>query len=137
MVSLKKKDICVNTFIDYDRCNALNIEGTESIKEVFGFGGVAKSNKEEPEIIVNIVFKEKVHISGIMVEAFDEGNNLLKLDCLPADLHLFSNNSSISFSDIGVSKATESIKIGANLSKIMELKVAKFRNTSDLSVKFH
>ena len=71
MVSTNYKTL--ETYIQYDKCEGLNIEGYESIKEVFGFGGLVKSNKNDPEIIININFKEKINISGIMLESTNEG----------------------------------------------------------------
>lgn len=58
----------INDIISFSESEGLNIEGTNGVKEVFGFGGSITSFKDDPEILVNIRFRELVNITGIMVE---------------------------------------------------------------------
>lgn len=70
----------VNNKISFNECTALNVEGGDSVREVFGFGGTVKSNKGDPDVLVFVKFKEGVNISGIRIEGpMDEGKYLLNL----------------------------------------------------------
>jgi hypothetical protein len=119
----------INSSISLNECTGLNIEGSSGlVKEVFGFGGTVKSNKGDPEIIITIKFKENVNISGILIEGSMEDSTH------PTNIQLFANNSSLDFSDIGNVPSTESLKF--EHSKKLNLKIAKFRSVSTLTVKY-
>ncbi len=72
-----KTDENLNTIIDFSQSEGFNIEKNSEIKEIFGFGGVIKSYPNDPYILLNISFRELVHISGIMVEGCMEKGNFL------------------------------------------------------------
>jgi hypothetical protein len=119
----------LNSFISLNDCTGLNVEGSEEIREAFGFGGIIKSNKNDPEVIILVKFKENVNISGIRIDGPMEEEKR------PSVLQLFTNNSSIDFGDIGSLPSTESVKLEAsNFGKCINLKIAKFRNTTTLTV---
>jgi hypothetical protein len=61
-------DINLNNIISFSESEGLNIEGTSGIKEVFGFGGTIVSFSGDPEILLNIRFRELVNINAIMIE---------------------------------------------------------------------
>ena len=54
---------------------------------------------------------------------------------LPTRMELFVNNSNVDFSDIGSTNPTESLKVENG--KTQSLKIAKFRNVSNLSVNIY
>jgi hypothetical protein len=111
-------------------CFALNAEGNADIRTVFGSGGVVKSNKDDPELIIIVKFLSNVNISGIKILG---GMNQ---DFHPQNMQIFANNGSLSFSDIGTVKATEAFNMESNFAKTLPLKVAKFRNISTIAVIF-
>jgi hypothetical protein len=116
----------LNSFIALNECTGLNLEGTEPVKQVFGYGGTLKSNKGDPEVLLIIKFMNNVNISGIMIESSMDKSKL------PTRMELFANNSSIDFSDIGSINPTETLKVENG--KINTIKIAKFRNVSILTV---
>jgi hypothetical protein len=118
----------LNTKISFNECSGLNIEGTEPIKEAFGFGGTIKSNKGDPELIIFIKFNQNVNISGILIESS------MDISKSPSNMQLFANKNDLGFSDIGSTNPTESINLGTNLGKLISLRIAKFRSVSMLSV---
>jgi len=65
----------LNNVISFSESEGLNIEGTSGIKDVFGFGGSLTSFKDDPEILLNIRFRELVNITGIMVEGSMSSGN--------------------------------------------------------------
>jgi hypothetical protein len=111
-----------------NECAGLNIEGTDSVREIFGSGGTVKSNKGDPEIIIIVKFLSPVNISGIK---FEGGMNK---DTHPESASLYVNNNSLSFSDIDSIKPTEALMIADKLGKNIPLKIAKFRNVQTLAV---
>ena len=116
----------INSLISLNECTGLNLEGWEAVREIFGYGGTLKSNKGDPEVIIIIKFRDNVNLSGIMIEgSMDKGQ-------LPTKMELFVNNSTVDFSDIGSINPTESLKVESG--KTQTLKIAKFRNVSNLSV---
>jgi hypothetical protein len=129
MLATAKTNKSINTLINYDKCTGLNITGTESVKEAFGFGGMIISNKGDPEIIIDINFRDNVNISGIMIESSMDSSKA------PSAIQLFVNKNNLDFSDIGTVNPTESINLNGSLGKVVNLKVAKFRSVSSLVVK--
>lgn len=119
-----KKLVSVNSLIEFGKCEALNSQSPETVKEAFGFGGSIKSNKDDPEIIVVVTFKEKVSLTGLLIESYNDGNQ-------PNTVQLFPNKTSISFSDIGVVPSTETFK-NYTSGKQYPLKIAKYRNIDTL-----
>ena len=126
MKSTSTKLVSINELIEFGKCEALNAQNSDDIKSVFGFGGCIKSNKDEPEIIISITFREKVNIVGLMIETFGD-------DTKPSDVQLFSNKTNIGFSDIGVVPATESIT-SFSVGKQYPLKLAKYRGIDTLTL---
>lgn len=119
----------VNSYISSNECTALNVEGYESVKEVFGSGGTIKSNKGDPELIIYVKFKEKVNISGILIESS------MDTEKRPAIVKIYANKTSLDFADVETEPATEVININSsNIGKSIGLKIAKFRNISTLYV---
>ena len=47
-------EVCLNEVISYTASEGLNIDGTNGIKEIFGFGGAVQSFKDDPEILLNL-----------------------------------------------------------------------------------
>jgi len=87
------------------------------------------SNKGDPEIIIDINFRDNVNISGIMIESSMDSSKA------PSAIQLFVNKNNLDFSDIGTVNPTESINLNGSLGKVVNLKVAKFRSVSSLVVK--
>lgn len=125
MVSKLSDAISKNNYIDFSKCEVLNSDGDFSVRETFGYGGITKSNKGDPELIFKITFTEKISLTGIMIEALDS-------ECVPKTIKLYPNNSNIDFSDIDTIKATEELTVTSG--KIMKLKLAKYRNIDCLSI---
>jgi hypothetical protein len=120
--------ICLNSNLALAECTGLNIEGSDSTREVFGNGGTVKSNAGDPELIVIAKFLSPVNISGIRISGgMDSSKN-------PETIALYVNNSSLSFSDLDGVKATETFNVSDKLGKNISLKVAKFRNVHTLAV---
>lgn len=120
----------LNSLISFNESSGLNIAGTEHISETFGAGGTIKSNKGDPEIILHIKFKDNVNISGIMIEGS------MNSDKNPTTMKLFANKTSLDFSDASTTASTETVDLKVNLGKVVTLKIAKFRNVSNLFVRF-
>ena len=128
MISNNKSNKSINTLISLNECTGLNLAGTESVKEVFGFGGTVLSNQGDPEVIIFVKFKNNVNISGILIEgSMDTSKN-------PSEVQLFVNKSTLDFSDIGSVSPAETINLTSNLGKNVNLKIAKFRSVSSLVV---
>jgi len=119
----------INSLISMNDCTGLNIEGEEAVREIFGHGGTLKSNKGDPEVILIIKFRDNVNISGIRIEGS------MNKSQLPSRMELFVNNNTVDFSDIGSINSTESLKVENG--KTQSLKIAKFRNVSNLSVNIY
>jgi len=65
----------VNSVISFSESEGLNIEGTDGIKDAFGFGGTIKSFSDDPEILINISFRDLVNLTGVMIEgSMNSGN---------------------------------------------------------------
>lgn len=124
MKSTKSSSVSINNQIEFGKCEALNAQNPDDIKSIFGFGGVIKSNKGEPELIISITFKEKVSLTGIMIEAFNENSQ-------PSEIQLFSNKNNVGFSDIGVIPPTEAFS-SFSCGKGYNLKLAKYRGIDSL-----
>jgi hypothetical protein len=129
MLATAKTNKSINTLINYDKCTGLNISGSESVKEAFGFGGMIISNTGDPEVILVINFRDNVNISGIMIESSMDSSKA------PSEIQLFVNKNTLDFSDIGSVSPTENIKLNGNLGKVINLKIAKFRSVSSLVVR--
>ena len=126
MNTSQKGDSCINKKIDLAQCEALNMEGSCSVKDVF-FGGYIRSNEKEPELIVNIVFLEQVNLNGILVEC-------LNTERLPCSMSLYVN-SYIDLGSVEDSKPSELFVMDNKvINKKQTLKIAKFRNVTKLSV---
>ena len=93
MISNSSKSL--NSQISFNHCTGLNIAGTESIKEAFGFGGSIISNKGDPEVIIFIKFKDNVNLSGILIESSMDDSKV------PTTMSLFANKESLDFGDVG------------------------------------
>lgn len=119
-----KSLVSINSAIDFSKCEALNIQG-DSVKEVFGYGGIIKSNKSDPEIIVLITFKEKVSLTGFMIESTDT-------ETAPSIIEMYAGKNNLDFSDIGSIPSTEKFK--CVVGKQVDLKIAKYRNIDHLAV---
>lgn len=120
-----KSFVSVNNSIEFGKCEALNAQGNFGVKETFGFGGTTKSNEGDPELIFLVIFKEKISLTGILIESPDS-------DSAPKELKLYSGKATIDFSDIDNSAPTESLTVKPG--KILNLKLAKYRNIDCLSI---
>ncbi len=118
----------INSLINFNECDGLNVSGSENLKDVFGFGGGISSNLKDPEVIISIKFKCNVNISGILIEgSMDKSTN-------PTTMKLFINKTSLDFSDISTVTSTETVDLSKNLGKLISLKIAKFKSVSTISV---
>ena len=124
-VQKKEEYSSLNSMIEFGKCEALNSQGDFGVKETFGYGGTTKSNEGDPELIFLVTFKEKLSLTGIMIESPEEG-------FAPKDLYLFAGKDKIDFSDIDSITPTETFKITP--SKIMSLKMAKYRQIDCLAI---
>lgn len=124
MVS-KDSFVSLNSMIEFGKCQALNTEGNFSVKETFGCGGALKSNEGDPEMMFLITFKEKLSMTGVMVEALDS-------DKAPKTLKLYAGKNNIDFSDLDNLKPTEEIKLESG--KVHSLKLAKYRNIDSVAL---
>ena len=87
-----------------------------------------RSNNNDPEILLNIVFHENLNLNGILIEAPNK-------EKLPNILKIFVNNPTIDIGDVENLKPVETIKFDSTtIGKKITLKVAKFRNISSLNV---
>ena len=121
-------DTCLNKRISLNNCEAINVEGTCSARDVLS-GGYIRSNNKDPEVLVNIVFLELVNLNGILIE----GPNKEKL---PGVCRMYVNNPTIDIADIENLKAVEVLALSdTNIGKKIALKIAKFKNVSSLNVK--
>lgn len=126
--SLSNKSTSNNSIvnqIDFGKTEALNVQGNFSLRESFGCGGSIKSNEGDPEILLHIIFKQKISIVGICIESND--NSLA-----PKQIQMFSGKSNIDFSDIGSVNPTEILDFIDG--KTIPLKKAKYKNIDGLSV---
>lgn len=127
MVDNGKSNNCINKKISFEKCEAINIEGTCTVRDVLT-GGYIRSNNNDPEILLNIVFHENLNLNGILIEAPNK-------EKLPNILKIFVNNPTIDIGDVENLKPVETIKFDSTtIGKKITLKVAKFRNISSLNV---
>jgi hypothetical protein len=118
----------INTNLALNECTGLNIEGYDSVREIFGSGGTIKSNKGDPELIIIVKFLSPTNISGIKLNGgMDSEKN-------PENMGLYVNNANLSFSDIDSCKPAELINLSEKIGKNIPLKIAKFRNVQTLAV---
>lgn len=116
----------INNLIEFGKCEALNTENPDDLKSIFGSGGLIKSNKGDPEVIITIHFKEKVNITGLLIDSFSDKSK-------PTDVQLFSNKVNIGFSDIGSIPSTETIS-SYLVGKQYPLKIAKYRGIDMMTI---
>jgi hypothetical protein len=130
MISNTNGNKSLNHLLNLSECSGLNLAGSESCREVFGFGGSLVSNKGDPEVIIIVKFKNNVNLSGIMIESS------MEMEKRPSSLQIFANKSSIGFGDIGSVTPTENINLSeSSYGKIQSLKIAKFKNVAVLCVR--
>lgn len=122
-----KTSLCLNKKIALSSCEAINIEGSSSVKNVLS-GGYIRSNDKDPEVLINIVFQENVNLNGLSIEAPNKEKR-------PDMLMIFINTPNLNIGDVESLKPLETIVLNeTNLGKKISLKVAKFRNVSSLNV---
>ena len=127
MLDTSKTNSCLNKKIAFANCEAINIEGTCSVKDVLS-GGYIRSNNKDPEVLIHIVFQENQNLNGILIEAPNK-------DKRPDFLQIFVNNPTIDIGEVENLKSVESIKLDdSNIGKKIPLKIAKFRNITSLNV---
>jgi hypothetical protein len=128
MIDTSKTSTCLNKKIALSSCEAINIEGSCSVRDVLT-GGYIRSNDKDPEILINIVFQENVNLNGLTIEAANKEKR-------PELLMIFINNPNLNIGDIESLKPTETIVLNeSNIGKKISLKIAKFRNVSSLNVR--
>jgi hypothetical protein len=120
----------LSSFISFSECEGLNLEGDGQIKGVFGFGEPIKTNKDDPETLLNIKFKELVNISGILIEG---GMNK---EMNPSTMKVYSNQTALNISDVETLNPIEKFSMANLMGKIVPLKIAKFKNINTLHVRF-
>lgn len=111
--------------IDFGKTEALNVQGNFSLRESFGCGGSIKSNEGDPEILLHIIFKQKVSIVGICIESNENS-------FAPKQIQMFAGKNNIDFSDIGSVNPTEILDFTSG--KTISLKKAKYKNIDSLSI---
>ena len=122
--------INLNNYIDKKKCTGLNIDGDPNVSGLFGGGVPVKSYEEDPELIINVFFNEKVNISHFL---FETGMNKKEA---PELVKIFSNNGNIDFSDAEDLKGTEEINLDGNFGKQIPVKIAKFTNVDNIAFFF-
>ena len=100
-ISKSNNSTCVNKKIALANCEAINIDGTCSVRDVL-CGGYIRSNNKDPEVLINVVFQENVNLNGITIEAANK-------EKLPELLLIFVNNPTIDIGDVENLKAVETI----------------------------
>lgn len=120
----------LNKFISKDKCTGLNVDGDPKINGLFGGGIPVKSYEDDPELIINVFFNEKVNISHILFETGMNKNNA------PEFVKIFSQCGNLDFSDAEDLKGTEEINLNDNFGKKIALKIAKFTNVDNVSFFF-
>lgn len=127
MIDTSKTSTCLNKKIALASCEAINIEGSCSVRDVLS-GGYIRSNDKDPEVLINIVFQENVNLNGITIEAPNKEKR-------PELLLIFINSPNLNIGDVESMKPLETIVLNeSNLGKKITLKIAKFRNVSSLNV---
>jgi hypothetical protein len=130
MISNKDQLNSLNKFLSLEDCTGFNIEDFEQVPDTFGYGGLTKSNKGDPELLIIASFETPVILSSIMIESFQE-------EFAPDIIKIYCNNSVLDFSDVESIKPVEAISLNnSNLSKTISLKPAKFRNITSLTLYF-
>lgn len=121
--------IALNSSISLSACTGLNIIGDQNVQGIFGGGTPIISNEGDPEIIIIVKFKEKVSLTHILIES---GMDTKKS---PAKVKLFAGIEDLDFSDADSVPATESFNLNGNLGKQISVRIPKYRNLSEISVK--
>ena len=122
--------IDLNNYIEKNKCTGLNVDGDSNVGGLFGGGVPVKSFEDDPELIINVFFNEKVNISHFL---FEIGMN--KKD-VPELVKIFCNSGNIDFSDAEDLKGTEEINLENNFGKEIPVKIAKFTNVDNISFFF-
>lgn len=128
MLNFSTTNNSLNKKIALANCEAINIEGSSSVRDVLT-GGYIRSNQSDPEVLLNIVFQENVNLNGIYIDGANKEKR-------PELLLIFVNSPTLNIGDVENLKPVETIVLNdSNIGKKISLKVAKFRNVSSLNVK--
>lgn len=121
----------LNALILTKECSGLNIAGDGSVSGVFGGGVPVMCQEGDPELIIVVKFRERVSINQIMIEAG------MKEESLPDRVKIYSNKADLDFDDVQNIEPTELFNLKQNVGKKLNVKLAKFRNISDISLFFN
>lgn len=121
--------IPLNSSISLSACSGLNIIGDQNVQGIFGGGSPVISEEGDPDIIIIVKFKEKVSLTHILIEGG------MDKDKFPAKVKLFAGIDDLDFSDADSVPATETFDLNGNLGKQLSVRIPKYRNLSEISVR--
>ena len=126
-----KGNDCLNKYISFNECSALNVEDPETLKAVLSSISTLKSNDEDPQILLTLKFNQNVNITYIQVEG---GMNKVNL---PSSLKVFNGREDLDFDDVQEMKPTEQFDLGKNIGKPMRVNIPRFKNVNVLTVRIN
>ena len=131
MEQFKKKEANLVSLILKEESGGLNIEGDNDISGILKGNESIKSNKDEPELLLYIKFKDNVNITKILIDSKAENE-----DNKPDTLKIFCNTSNLDFSDVETKSPTELVKLEGKFNTKISINAAKFRRIFDLTLYF-
>ena len=131
MEQFKKKEANLVSLILKEESSGLNIEGDNDISGILKGNESIKSNKDEPELLLYIKFKDNVNITKILIDSKAENE-----DNKPEILKIFCNSSNLDFSDAATNNATELIKLEGKFNTKISINASKFRRITQLTLYF-
>ena len=124
-----KGNECLNQYISFNECSALNVEDAETLKAVLSLTSNLKSNEDDPQILITLKFNQNVNITYIQIEV---GKNT---DLHPSALKVFVGRDDLDFDDVQDMQATEKFELENNLGKAMKVNIPRFRNVNIMTVR--
>ena len=145
MEQFKKKEANLVSLILKEESGGLNIEGDNDISGILKGNESIKSNKDDPELLLYIKFKDNVNLTNFIKIEQSTKINITKIlidskaeneDNKPDTLKIFCNTSNLDFSDVETKSPTELVKLEGKFNTKISINAAKFRRIFDLTLYF-
>ena len=125
-----KGNECLNKYLSFNECNALNVEDNSSLKEILSSTSTMISNEDDPQILITLKFSQNVNITYIQIES---GMNK---DNYPSNLKVFNGRDDLDFDDVQDMQASEKFDLENNFGKAMRVNIPRFKNINVMTVSF-
>ena len=124
-----KGNECINKYLSFKECSALNVEDDETLAGVLSSTSNLRSNEDDPQILITLKFNQNVNINYIQIEV---GKNTY---FHPSELKVFNGRDDLDFDDVQDMKPTEKFELKNNLGKAMKVNIPRFKNVNIMTVR--